>query len=102
MQTPELPIEVNVHEVSQIKEGGEVLLLDCRENDEYAICQIEGAKLLPMNETPTRIGELEEFKDGRIVVFCHGGVRSLRVASWLRGNGFPQAQSMIGVFVCIA
>jgi rhodanese-related sulfurtransferase len=34
--------------------------------------------------------------DGRIVVICHHGVRSLNVANWLRNQGFDQAQSLRG------
>ena len=32
----------------------------------------------------------------RIVVYCHLGGRSHRVATWLREQGFAQAQSMAG------
>jgi rhodanese-related sulfurtransferase len=39
---------------------------------------------------------LAAHRDRRIVVHCHHGGRSLRVANWLRGQGFEQAQSMAG------
>ncbi len=32
----------------------------------------------------------------RLVIVCHHGVRSMRVAMWLRGQGFEQAQSLRG------
>lgn len=90
-------LEIDVQSVKTMLDcQAEFLFIDCREPDEASICQIDGAKLLPMNETPQRLAELEPWKGKPVVVHCHGGVRSLNVASWLRQNGFPQAQSMAG------
>jgi rhodanese-related sulfurtransferase len=49
-----------------------------------------------MSEFTERLGDLEPHRNTRIVVHCHHGGRSLRVATWLRQQGFPQAQSMAG------
>lgn len=97
MNTEDYSIEIDVQATQKLLEGGEDwLLLDCREPHENDHCRIEGAMSLPMNETPTRVGELEAYRDKRIVVHCHHGVRSMNVTQWLRGNGFPKAQSMAG------
>ena len=72
------------------------LLLDCREPDEHGIARIEGALLIPMRTIPERLAELEPRRGDRIVVHCHHGVRSLRVARFLRERGFVNAQSMRG------
>jgi len=81
---------------SKLDANENFLLLDCREQDEYDLVRIRGAKLLPMSELMVRVGELEEFKGRPVVVHCHHGGRSLRVAGWLRQQGFEQAQSMSG------
>lgn len=92
-----LPLQIDVHSVKDLLDAGDdFLLLDCREPGEYAQARIAGAKLLPMNETPGRIGELESYRHKRIVVHCHHGQRSLQVTQWLRGQGFAQVQSMNG------
>lgn len=92
-----MEIEVDCRSVhADLKAGRNLLLVDCREPDEYAVAKIEGAKLMPMSELTERIGELESHREKRIVVHCHHGGRSLRVANWLRGQGFSQAQSMAG------
>jgi rhodanese-related sulfurtransferase len=71
------------------------LLLDVREPWEYATAHMEGSTLIPMNELPGRAHqELDE--DAPILVLCHHGARSLSVASWLRQQGFDQAQSVSG------
>lgn len=91
------PIEVSVSAVKQLLDSGDkFLLLDCRQEDEHQFAQITGAVLIPMNELPERIAELEPYRELPIIVHCHLGGRSLRVTHWLRQNGFAQTQNMTG------
>lgn len=93
----DLPDEVNVHFVkSLMDQGDEFLLFDCRENDEYALVRIEGSRLIPMSELMVRVEELRDHAGERIVVHCHHGGRSHQVTQWLRQQGFPGAQNMLG------
>ncbi len=93
----EYPLEISCQEVRARQQAGDdALLIDCREPDEHAIAAIKGARLLPMGEIPDRLSELEAYRDQPIAVHCHHGGRSLRVARWLREQGFSQAQSMAG------
>ncbi len=90
-------IEVDVHAVKALQvEGESFLLLDCREPDEHAIARIPGAVLIPMQEIPERLGEIESHRESRIVVHCHHGGRSLRVTRFLRERGFSRVQNMTG------
>jgi rhodanese-related sulfurtransferase len=73
-----------------------LLLLDCRTPEEHATAKIAGSLLLPMQELAERVGELAAWRDRPIIVHCHHGMRSLRVAKWLREQGFSFAQSMQG------
>jgi rhodanese-related sulfurtransferase len=92
----DLPLEIDVHAVAALRAGGApFLLLDCREPEEYATARITGAVLMPMGEIPERVDLLAAHREGRIIVHCHHGVRSLHVARWLRARGFA-AQSMAG------
>jgi rhodanese-related sulfurtransferase len=92
-----VPLEIDVRSVKTLLNGTEdFLLLDCREPKEFDVARIAGAKLLPMREIPTRIAELEPFREKRIVVHCHHGGRSQRVTEWLREQGFAAAQNMTG------
>lgn len=96
-QLNDLPSEVDVHFVkSLIDQGGKFLLLDCRESDEYALVRIEGSQLIPMSEIVSRVEELRDHADQRIVVHCHHGGRSHQVTQWLRQQGFAGAQNMAG------
>jgi rhodanese-related sulfurtransferase len=91
------PIEISVGEVKRMLDAAEdFLLIDCREQNEYDHCRIKGSNLIPMNETPARLAELESHRDKRIVVHCHHGGRSLQVTHFLRQQGFEQTQNMSG------
>ncbi len=96
MSTP-LPMEIDCATVKhRLDARDDFYFVDCREASEYDTCQIAGATLLPMSELATRVTELEPHKHREIIVHCHHGGRSLRVASWLRKNGFEKARSMAG------
>lgn len=72
------------------------MFLDCREADEFALCGIEDAILMPLSEITERVEELLPLRDRHIVVYCHHGMRSYRVALWLRSQGFARVQSLAG------
>jgi rhodanese-related sulfurtransferase len=93
------PLELSAAEAKKLlweAHPGEMLLLDCRTPEEHATAKIAGAVLVPMQELPARIGELESFRTKPIIVHCHHGVRSLRVTHWLRERGFAAVSSMQG------
>lgn len=70
------------------------VLLDVREYDEVAMASIEGALHIPMNQVGSKLAELPKDKD--IVVFCHGGGRSLMVAVQMKRRGFERVFNMAG------
>ena len=93
----ETPIEIDCQSVAtRLKSGEELFLLDCREPEEHAIAHIGAARLMPMNQLPERLEELAAYREAPLVVHCHHGGRSLKVARWLRSQGFAHAQSMAG------
>ena len=64
----DVPIEIDVGSVKQLLDGGEIVLIDCREPDEYETARIDGAVLLPMSQWAEVSGELEQHKGKRVVV----------------------------------
>jgi rhodanese-related sulfurtransferase len=63
-----------------------LVLLDVREGWETALCRLENAIHIPIEEVELRTTELDPADE--IIVYCHHGVRSAAVASFLRGQGF--------------
>ncbi|QGQ25107.1 rhodanese [Gimesia benthica] len=90
-------LETDCRTVKQkLDTGHNFVLLDCREQNEYDHVHIDAARLLPMSEIQERAGELEDLRSEEIIVYCHHGMRSLQVASWLSQNGFTNVKSMQG------
>lgn len=90
-------IELGPGKVKAMLDAGEdVTLLDCRTDKELAVAAIDGAVFLPMQEIPGRVDELDDYLDRKLVVFCHAGVRSMKVAMFLRDRGFDNVWSMAG------
>ncbi len=90
-------IELSPRQVRDLlTQDGELVLLDCRLPEEHAAARIERAVLVPMHEMAAHVEDLRRYAGRRMVVYCHHGVRSLRVARWLREQGFAGACSMSG------
>lgn len=88
-------IEIAPREVKELLARGEkIFFVDVREKWEYDTARIEGTTLIPMREIPANLARLEEA--GKIVLFCHHGMRSLDAAAWLRSQGVEGARSMAG------
>ncbi len=71
-------------------------LLDVRQPDEFAIVSLPGAKLVPLNELPERVGELAGWREQEVVVYCHHGMRSAHAIGWLRHQGFTKLHNLAG------
>lgn len=80
---------ISVDQLKAELDAGKVpLLIDVRTEREYAAGHVEGARLLPLDQLPSRIGELEAHKDQPIHVICQSGGRSARATQVLADAGF--------------
>jgi rhodanese-related sulfurtransferase len=87
-------IELDAPTVKALLDSGEAVLIDVREDDEYAEEHIAGSELLPMSDFevatwPTRPGK-------KIIISCLGGVRSAAIANKLLSSGQSWAIHMKG------
>jgi rhodanese-related sulfurtransferase len=88
--------EISVEDVkSKLDRKEAFTLLDVREPWEFQAAHIDGVKLIPMGDVPSRAHQELDPED-HIIVLCHHGVRSMNVTAWLRQQGFEKAQSMRG------
>jgi rhodanese-related sulfurtransferase len=76
------------------RDASEVTLLDVREPAELELAAVDGVLHIPMRDVPTRLAELD--RDKPLVVMCHSGGRSRRVAEFLVANGFDQIFNLTG------
>jgi rhodanese-related sulfurtransferase len=91
-----VPLQITPGEVKQRLDSGEKLrLVDVRETFEFQQAHIEGSELIPMRTVPGALSTFEE-ETRPMIVFCHHGMRSLQVVSWLREQGVESCSSMEG------
>jgi len=79
---------------TQINVGSPPVLLDVREEWEYALARLPGSILIPLQSLPRRLSELP--RDQEIVVLCHHGVRSMTALAFLQRQGFTQVKNLTG------
>lgn len=77
MQPEDLPAEFP---------GGGAVLLDVREDNEWAAGHAPGALHIPMGQVPQRLDDIPEAD--RVFVVCRSGGRSARVTAYLNANGW--------------
>jgi len=88
-------LQMAPHELkARLVNGNAPVLIDVREPWEHDICRLDGARLIPLGDLPSRYQELLDADE--VVVYCHHGIRSLDAAVWLRQQGVEGARSLAG------
>ncbi len=90
-------LEISPAAVAELRAAREdFTFIDCREQDEWHVCRIDGAVLMPLS----RFAEIarQRFTDPeeRIVIHCHHGMRSAQATGFLRHFGMHRVWSMAG------
>jgi rhodanese-related sulfurtransferase len=81
-EAPRIPID----EAKSLIDGGEVVLVDVREDHEWDVGHIPGAKHVAINDLPAHAEELGH--DQPILVYCRTGNRSGLAGDALASAGF--------------
>ena len=79
---------------ARMDQNDALFILDVREPQEFQICRIPGSTLIPLNDLPKRLTELEGHDN--MVVHCKSGARSAKAAKLLHEAGFKKAQNLRG------
>jgi rhodanese-related sulfurtransferase len=74
----------------------DALVLDVREEKEYAAGHIPKARLIPLGQLASRMQELDKFKSKPILVTCRSGHRSARACGMLKKAGFETVYNQAG------
>ena len=74
--------EISVQELKQsLGNQEDIYLLDVRNPDEFEVCTLPNATLIPMYNIPEYVSKIPANK--KVVVYCHHGSRSLSVVRYL-------------------
>ncbi len=86
--------DIEPEDLQRLRESGRpFVLIDVREPDEYAVCNL-GGELIPLKSLAGRIGELDP--EAHTVVHCKVGGRGAQAVRALREAGFEDAWHLRG------
>lgn len=74
----------------------DALVLDVREDKEFAAGHIPKARHIPLSQLAGRIQELDKFKGKPILVTCRSGQRSASACRMLKKAGFETVYNQAG------
>lgn len=88
--------EITVKELKEKRDRREpFLLLDVREHFEYHISNLNGT-LIPLDELPDKLDEIDDRKDDEVIVMCRTGNRSATAQKLLLKRGFKNVKNLKG------
>lgn len=82
-----------------MKEQQDVVVLDVRSNCEHQLGKFKGARTLDIEnfrEFPSKLAELEELKDKKVITYCTGGIKCEKASAFLLENGFENVYQLHG------
>ena len=88
--------DVSPAEAVQLINRENALVLDVRNEAEFAGGHIADARNIPLAQLPERINELRKYQQKPIVVNCQGGVRSGSACAQLKKAGFTRLYNLRG------
>ncbi|MDC7235366.1 MAG: FAD-dependent oxidoreductase [Spirochaetales bacterium] len=91
--------QVGVADMRDLVDKG-AAIFDVREEDEYALSHIKGAKNIPLSQLRDRIDEFP--KDRNIYLHCRSGQRSYNATLALQNLGFKRVYNVSGGFMGIS
>jgi rhodanese-related sulfurtransferase len=87
---------VTPNEAVMLINHGNALVLDVREDVEFAMGHIADARHIPLSQLASRFNELEKWKGKSVIVNCQSGMRSAKACAILKKNGFTQVSNLAG------
>ncbi|EOU1895076.1 rhodanese-like domain-containing protein [Clostridium perfringens] len=87
--------DISIDESKKLINDGEVtLILDVRNEDEFAEGHLKNAIQIPVKELKENLSDIEKFKDELVLVYCRSGKRSAEAVDILKENGFKNLVHM--------
>ena len=90
--------DINVADLKKLlQDRDKVEIIDVRQKEEYDIVRIKGSKLIPMEELPERLDEIDWNKN--VVFVCRSGSRS-KMMAYIVGAGKEIKNLSYGIYEC--
>ncbi|MEQ1531258.1 MAG: MBL fold metallo-hydrolase [Methylococcales bacterium] len=90
--------EINVDRSKQLIAEGNIVVVDTREESEYAAGHLDNSILLPRGVLEFKIGAVPELNDKSkaVLIYCRSGNRSALAAATMQQLGYTNVLSMVG------
>lgn len=87
---------ISVQNVTELLKENELLILDVRSNEEFSAGHLKESKNIPVQSLSLKIASLLDWKDKKVLVYCHSGGRSMVASQMLKKSGFTKIYNMAG------
>ncbi len=97
-QSEGFPSNITLDEaVKMVADDPAIHFIDVRTEGEYAAGHVPGAKLLPLDQIESAIGDEVADKAEKIIVYCRSGNRSGQAQHLLKGIGYENVCDAGGI-----
>jgi len=86
----------STHEVTNLLNRDEGVVIDIRDEDAYKKGHITGAMSLPVAELEKKLKRLQKYKDKPIIISCASGQHFSKAGAILRKHGFEKIYALKG------
>lgn len=80
--------QINLNELKEKLKSPQTILIDVREDFEFALETIPGAINIPVNEILHQVPKASNQNQEQIIVFCRSGARSRTAYEYLKQLGY--------------
>lgn len=88
--------ELGPFQATQLINHEEAVVVDVREDNEFAGGHIINSLHIPMSGLKDKLKRLEKYREHPIILSCRSGSRSLQAASTLKKQGFQRVYNLKG------
>jgi rhodanese-related sulfurtransferase len=85
---------IDLLRLQDMKQHGDVVLVDVRTDQEVSRGVIPGARHIPLHLLPARFEEID--RACALVFYCQSGARSARASAFLSGKGWQEVHNLAG------
>ena len=88
--------EIGTLEATRLMNQGGLLVLDVRDEKDYAAGHLPKARHIPVKELSGRISEIAKYKAKPVIVTCRSGPRAAAACRLLKQSGFGTVYQLRG------
>ena len=88
--------DLNTKEAFKLTQNPDVLLLDVRTPAEHTRARIKKSFLIPVQVLKEDYKKIKDYKNKKILIYCHSGNRSVTASKILMQQGFKKVYNLKG------